>query len=94
MVKLSDHAARIGQLSYDAAQRGELAMWTIYNRPRDFPDAFVARLFAVGNGKVTATELLVVLDSLDEMREAFQHAGLTVIPRNTADDPNIVETWL
>jgi hypothetical protein len=47
--------ASIALTSYEAAQNGQLAR-TVFNRPRDFPDAFVARMFVVSNGATRATD--------------------------------------
>lgn len=74
------------------AVTGELCLWTIYEKPRDWPDKFVARMF-VGD-KPTATALHG--ETLDEVRGLILrlYPGLYCIPRNPRDDPAIVETWL
>jgi hypothetical protein len=35
----------------DAAKRGALAVWTVYDRPDDYPDGFIARMFEVASGR-------------------------------------------
>jgi hypothetical protein len=66
-----------------------LPVWVIYDHPRDFPGAFVARLFIVD--KATAKTLKA--PTLEGLR-ALLPAGLTRLERNPQDDPVIVETWL
>jgi hypothetical protein len=64
---------------------------TIYNRPTDFPDMYVARLFDLQ----TPTEFAVVNVSLDTLRNSIHSANRWIlIPRDINDDPNIVEVWV
>lgn len=77
----------------DAMKRGALAIWTIYNRPLDHPDGFIARLHEVGKGKTGPTDK-TVMGELDEIRHAFYRAGLTRMPRSPEDEAQIVESWL
>lgn len=69
-----------------------LPIWTIYERPADYPDLFVARLFI--GGKPSAKALFG--RTLDEVRAVLTHTypGLFCIPRDPRDEPQIVETWL
>ena len=71
----------------------KLAMWTVYDHPKDFPDKFVARKWLVATEPV-ATDEHLVSDSLEWLRRRFEEMGLYCIPRNPGDDPNIVEVWL
>jgi hypothetical protein len=66
----------------------ELPIWTVYQHPRDMPDAYVARLFLTGK----PTEQVVQAPTLDEVR-ALIPPGLYRMPRQPGDDPVIVETW-
>jgi hypothetical protein len=73
----------------------ELAMWTLYDRPTDFPDMYVARLFVIGpGGRPRATGRIVISDDIEGIRDGFRMAGLTRLPRQDDDDPKIVEVWL
>lgn len=67
-----------------------LQIWTIYDHPKDMPDVFVARLH-VG---LTPTDQTIVADDLDTIRRRLRNKGYTRLPRQEADDPVIVETWL
>ena len=77
----------------DAIKRGALAIWTIYNRPKDYPQGFIARLHEVAKGKNGPTDKTID-GGLDEIRHAFYRAGLTRMPRSADDEPQIVESWL
>ncbi len=44
-----------------------ITMWTVYDKPSDFPDQFVARKFIIGS-TVSATSEHVTGDTLDEVR--------------------------
>jgi hypothetical protein len=84
---------KIAKASWDSAQRGELSMWTVYDRPPDYPDAFVARRFEIGTEPVP-TDDVILASELEQLRRAFRRAGLTLISRSDGDEQQIVETWL
>lgn len=74
------------------AATGELCMWVVFDKPGDFPDKFVARLFVLDK----PSEALLIADTLGELRGLLTrlYPDLTVLPRNPYDDPPIVEVWL
>lgn len=66
---------------------------TIYEKPSDFPGAFVARVWE-GNG-VRPTNVMIKRYSLQEIREDITAAGFcTRFDRAEGDEPHIVETWI
>jgi hypothetical protein len=71
---------------------GELCMWIIFERPRDAPELYIARLFRLDQPMNT----VIYGDTLDEVREllAKLYPGLTCLPRNPGDEVHVVETWL
>lgn len=71
-----------------------LVMWTVYARPSDFPDDYVARKWVVDASGVVKTENLRIATSLEMIREDMRGMGLTQMPRHPSDDPVIVETWI
>ena len=71
-----------------------LVLWTIYDHPKDYPTAFVARKFLIGRGTATATTTLLASPQLEDLREAMQRMGLTCLTRMPDDDAVIVETWI
>jgi hypothetical protein len=78
---------------WQAAQRGQLAIWTIYDRPKDFSDGVIARRFEVSGGQTTATHDTLT-GKLEDIRQALWKAGLMKLSRKDGDEPNIVESWV
>lgn len=71
-----------------------LSMWTVYDRPRDYPNSYVARRSEVTAQGRTLTSDLMVSGDLDLIRDVLQKRGLHRIPRYPNDVPCIVEVWL
>lgn len=69
-----------------------LVMYTIYDHPKDYPNHFVVRIWVSENGKVT-TPACWCRVSLLEARNSIPD-GKHQLPRDQADDPVIVETWI
>ena len=82
----------------NAHRRGVLTMWTIYRRPKDFPDSYVARMSEIDKGKTVLTPSIIEVnptdDGLQALRRLFFECSLTRLSRSPADDPVIVEVWL
>jgi hypothetical protein len=92
---MSDPVAFILKTQNDAYQRGVLPIWTIYAHPKDFPDAYVARMFETGpEGEPVPTKVMLASPEIEALRAAFSHAGLTRLDRNEGDQPEIVESWI
>jgi hypothetical protein len=68
-------------------------MWTIYNRPLDYPKNIVVRRFEMCKGKVLITNDIQICNSLDEARSKIPYECVC-FPRDITDEPPIVETWL
>lgn len=65
---------------------------TIYEKPLDFPDDFVARVWEGKGAK--PTNIMIRRFTVQEVREDIMAAGFTtVFARTEDDDPYIVETW-
>jgi hypothetical protein len=73
--------------------RDRLAMWVVYDHPRDQPGHFVARKFFTLPTTEPTGEAIADTD-LDRMRGLFARFGLTMLFRDNNDDPVILETWL
>lgn len=69
--------------------KDEVANWTIYDHPKDYPDKFVARKFVLDK----PTDETITGNTLDEVRRKLPR-GLVRFNRHETDDPVIVETWL
>lgn len=65
-------------------------IWTVYDRPSDFPNSVIARRWWL----TTATDDIIVGRTLDDIRDELKLKGLICLPRSELDDPKIVETWL
>jgi hypothetical protein len=70
-----------------------LSMWTVYERPRDYPHGYIARRFEIAGGEPRPTTD-VVIGSLDVIRGYMEMHGLHCLPRQEADEPQIVECWI
>lgn len=73
-----------------------LVTFTIYEKPKDYPDKFVVRRWAVVRGRpnpVPDPKAWAVADSLEMARKALP-PGLVCTQRYPGDDPVIVETWV
>jgi len=83
----------IFETSKAARDNGVLSIWTVYDKPKDYPDTFVARRFEAGGGTSGPTGDVVTGD-LKQIREAMQMNGLYCMHRAPSDDLRIVETWM
>lgn len=71
-----------------------LHLWTIYEGARDFPGTLVARMHHCVAGQTwpDAKEVRVA-PTLAALRRALP-PGLTMMPRQPDDEPQIVEVWI
>jgi hypothetical protein len=83
-----DEPRDIVMAQWQASQRGQLTIWTIYDRS----DGFIARRFEVGGGQAVATGD-TMNGKLEDLRQAFWKAGLIKLSRQNGDEPQIVESW-
>ncbi|MBA1280438.1 hypothetical protein [Stutzerimonas stutzeri] len=70
----------------------QLSMWTVYERPADHPQQYVARRW-IAIPKAEPTSEFLVADDLESLRQKLP-TGLVRMDRNPGDDPVIVETWI
>lgn len=71
----------------------EISLYTIFERPLDFPNSFVVRRFKTLGGTVKTCELVAVAPTLEAARAALP-PGLFNLRRKDQDEPHIVETWI
>lgn len=72
-----------------------LFSWTIYDRPADFPDCYVARRFWLDMGpEPVASDTVMTSPDLEQLRHAMRGMGLACFARSPSDPQQIVETWL
>jgi hypothetical protein len=70
-----------------------LEMFVVYERPKDYPDKFVLRRWAIGRGAAQGTEWFVLGETIEEVR-AHVPLHCVRIGRDPHDEPQIVEVWL
>lgn len=74
-----------------------LRIYTIYDKPSDFPHSIVVRghtVFPDPIGSVPDPGPLVVTDSLELARALMALYGLHCLGREPGDEPQIVESWV
>lgn len=71
-----------------------LTMWTVYERPSDFPDLYVARKWEVQQGFAKPTLEVRVSTDLSPLEDQLSHEGLTFMQREPSDEPQILGVWL
>jgi hypothetical protein len=71
-------------------------LWTVYNRPPDYPNHVVVCECVVGErGRVRFVGECRVFASLEDAHEWLLTHGMSVrLPRQPGDDPSIAENWL
>lgn len=69
-----------------------LAMWVIYDHPKDYPNNIVTRKWEIGLTVKVDSEC-TLSTSLNEARTKLPF-GLFRIPRFKEDDPVIIESWI
>ena len=74
----------------NAARNGKLTMWTICDRPTDYPHGIIARLHEVPGGPTQCS----IIGELEDLRERFRQAGMHPITRSEGDELQIIETWI
>jgi hypothetical protein len=67
----------------------KLAIWTIYDKPRDYPNGFIARKFLLDQ----PTDKTLTDSTLDGLRAKLP-IGLYCLGRESGDHPNVVESWV
>ena len=80
-----------------------LRMWTVYDHPTDFPEAYVARMCEVRRERgakgfvtnVVATPNILISSDLETLRTILGiEMQLTRLQRYKDDEPQIVEVWV
>jgi hypothetical protein len=85
-----DNVRFVLQMTDNATRQGALNLWTIYDRPKDYPHGIIARRHLMPGGP---TECMLIAP-LEDLRAIFVAAGLVCVPRADNDDVKIVESWV
>ena len=91
---MTDEIHQIIIVQAEAAKRGVLTIWTVYEKPRDYPTGWIARMHEVGGAVVKPTGYVIKAVELEPIREKLARAGLVCIPRQEGDERQIVESWI
>ena len=75
------------------ADDARLTMWTVYDRPTDHPDSFVARRWSIEPGGARAERVTIVARAIAPIRAWLHATGFHRMPAMPGDDPVILETW-
>lgn len=67
-----------------------MAIFAVYDRPVDYPDHCVARLFDVDK----PTNIVIKRSTVKEMQGYFRQTALMFHPRDNGDPGNLVGTWM
>jgi hypothetical protein len=70
-----------------------LPIITIYNKPNDYKDMYVARLFDVKEGKVYVTKIVAVNKDLNALRKTIPD-NMICIKRSDDDDKAVIESYV
>jgi hypothetical protein len=71
-----------------------LRMWTLYEKPADYPDAFVLREWVITGGGAVPMRGTFVASKLETLQGMMADKGLTFIPRDPRDPPHILGVYL
>lgn len=69
-----------------------LVIYPIYEKPKDFPEEYVARRWEVRDGVQTPTRFYARARTLSAVRDAIPAGKVRIVEANV--DPCIVETWI
>ena len=94
-VKEPLQAADVAAAQWEAAKRGGLVLWTVYDKPKDYPQGFIARMHEIRPGAdPRPTDTTIKASNIDAIRRILSDAGLIKLTRCEGDDKTIVESWV
>jgi hypothetical protein len=91
---MTDDGFEIVIVEAEAAKRGRVSIWTIHERPKDYPTGFVAKMFELSSAGPQPTRYAIRSEELEPIREKLSRAGLVCLPRDDGDEPQIIESWI
>ena len=77
---MTDEIYQIIIVQAEAAKRGVLTIWTVYERPRDYPTGWIARMHEVGGAVVKPTGYVIKAVELEPIREKLARPGSSAFP--------------
>lgn len=85
-----DPVSFVASLQWQAHRAGKLGMWTIYDRPKDYPDGHIARQFIVNGQNGAQATAHCISGELERLRKVLSYAGLVCLTRSP---PMIRRLW-
>jgi hypothetical protein len=76
-----------------AIRQGNLLIWTVYRRPLDFPDLYIARPHLIEPGQTEPMPFHLQAATLAELRKLLLF-GLYRMDRQPGDEAQIAESWM
>jgi hypothetical protein len=73
--------------------REKLPMFVVYDRPSDFPEHVVARMWTT-LPEAKPIHFVMRASNIERVRDVLEACGLVHLDRSPEDDPRILETWL
>lgn len=77
-------------MTMTGAHQADFVLWTVYDKPADFPGVYVARKYTLAG----PTHSTMQSEDLDALRITLARMGLVQIKRTAEDHPRIIETWI
>jgi hypothetical protein len=75
-------------------ERPLLEMITVYERPSDYPDKIVARVWTITPNGPVATPRVKLFDTIDDAYVYYRQRGMTPLLSGPDDEPQIVVTFI
>jgi len=67
---------------------------TIYKRPVDMPEHYVARVSLVSPGKIKPTKVYLKRDNLKDLQDDIGKLGMYWLMSYPEDEPHILGVWI
>ena len=71
----------------------EMKHYVIYNKPEDYPNNIVVRIWVVGRNSLIQGPIVSISDTIEQARETIPN-GMCCISRSEYDPLSIIETWI
>lgn len=72
----------------------QLPMVCIFKNPADFPEHYVARIFAAVDGQSVPTDMAMISPAIQGLYDGMTGRFTTRLSRVAGDHPTVVETWI
>jgi hypothetical protein len=77
---MTDEIYQIIVVQAEAAKRGVHTIWTVYEKPRDYPTGWIANMHEADGAVVKPTGYVIKAVELEPIREKLARAGSSAFP--------------